>query len=164
MHAAAIPEQNYGKHIVSFDKHLPWLIDSLEALNEEQQRWTGNGDYGPASLLKKAISLAHHPTGVDQVVLHKLNAIIVLLSADVAEHLSQKIDAGHADERTLALALVYLAGVATRQRPISKLIAAQLLKPLDGLIFGTNFQEDGDLRVSRLVFVRRASPLTKLCI
>lgn len=160
LHSAAMPGRHFREQIGSFNKHLPWLIDSFEALNEEQKRWTGHGDYAPASLLQKAIDLAHSPFGSDDIVLRKLDAIIVLLSADVAHHLNQHNDSGPADKRTLAFALVHLASAATKQRPISKLVAAQLLKPLDCLIFGTQSHDDGDLRVSGLVFTRWASLLT----
>lgn len=136
--------------MVSFNKHLPWLLDSLEALNEEQKRWAGHHDQDPTSLLDLAVSLSQTSLGADRIVLHKLDAIIVLLSAGVVERLSELYDEGQTGKaitRTLALALVHLADAAVRNRPISRLVAAQLLKSLDGLVTEAHVESDRDLRV-----------------
>lgn len=126
-------------------------MDSLEALNEEEKRWRELRGYNPVALLQQALGLNCLSSGVEQVVSHKLYAMIVFLSADVAEHLDEvfKQNRGAKDTvKVLAMALVQLADAAIKQRPISKLIAAQLLKSLDRVSTeGYSGDHSGDLKV-----------------
>lgn len=135
---------------MSFNRHLPWLIDSLEALNEDQKRWAARGDHASISLLKLALSLTNSSTGLDQIVFRKLDAIIVLLSADVTG-CPAELDEDQttpAPNRTLSLALLHLADAAINCRPIAKLVAAQLLKPLDNHLTEVHVNDNVDLQVS----------------
>lgn len=154
---------------MSFNKHLPWLIDSLEALNEERKRWAGHRDHDPAPLLQIATSLTSFSLGMNRIVLHKLDTIIVLLSAGMIEHMNEHHDEGQSGKsanKTLALALVNLADAAIKNRPISKLVAAQLLKPIDGLVMETHIENDRDLLVGLACAPSHTLvlPLTGRCI
>lgn len=159
LHAAASPGNDSRHRFASFNKHLPWLIDSLEALNEDQKRWAAHHDHPSSSLLKLALNLTHSSSGLDQIVLRKLDAIIVLLSADVAGRPNEpdyEDQTTPAANRTLSLALLHLADAAINCRPISKLVTAQLLKPLDNHLTEVHVNNDVDLQVSL--------PMSSLCI
>lgn len=148
--AAILPGKPSGQRSASFDKHLPWLMDSLEALNEEQKRWKDLSAYAPVSLLEQALSLAEAVPGLDHILAHKLDVITVLISADVAEQTDENADGAEKSKsasKTLALALVHLAHSSIKRRPIAKLTAAQLLKKLNWLITDGLIQDDGDLKV-----------------
>lgn len=150
LHGAVVAENQSSQHAVSFNKHIPWLIDSLQALNEEQQRWRDRHDYSPVPLLRQALGLTHSSSEVDRVVLHKLDATIVLLSAEVAERpdvLKDEGQNGKIANRTLTLALVHLADISIKQRPVSRLVAAQLLNPLTALLAEAHLRVTEDLQV-----------------
>lgn len=157
--ATIVPEQQLGQtthsgqRSASFDKHLPWLMDSLESLNEEQKRWKDLCAYSPVPLLEEALRLADAVPGVDHILAHKLDVITVLISADVAEQTNESADEAqhpNSPSKTLALALVHLAHASIKRRPIAKLTAAQLLKKLDWLITDGLIQDGGDLKVRSL--------------
>lgn len=158
---AALPDKQPRRQIVSFNKHLPWLIDSLEALNDEQKRWRNHCDYAPYVLLDLALEIARSSSSLHPVVSHKLDSIMALLAADVAAPPDDPHDGGKSDgaaDRTLAFALVHLADVSITKRPVAKLVTAQLLKPLDR--FRTEGQpKDNDLLVC-LPRTRTGSPQT----
>lgn len=145
-----MPENQPGQPIVSYNRHLPWLLDSLEALNEEQKRWRDICAYHPLSLLEQALHLACSSSGVEHILSHKFDAVIVLISADVAEQTNELQDEdSHLPpaSKTLALALVHIVNASIKKRPIAKLVAAQLLKPLDRLLADDGIQDGGDLKV-----------------
>lgn len=149
--AAIAPGKQLEKKSSFFEQHLPWLMDSLEALNEEQKRWKDSCAYAPASLLEQVLSLASSIPGVDHVLTHKLDATAVMISADVAEQTNETkngVQQSSSASKTLALALVHLANASIRKRPIAKLVSSQLLKKLDWLVTGGRVLEDGDLKVS----------------
>ncbi|KAF3768709.1 hypothetical protein M406DRAFT_98727 [Cryphonectria parasitica EP155] len=113
LRAAMVPENQPRKQVLSFNKHLSWLIDSFEVLNEQQKTWRN----------------------------YKLDSIIVLLAADVAEFLgefymeAQSADAATTTQtsKTLAFALLHLTDASSNKRPVAKLVTAKLLKLLDRL-------------------------------
>jgi hypothetical protein len=146
-----LEKKPHGQLVSSSTKHVPWLVDSLEALNEDEKRWKESRGYNPVGLLKQALDLTFLSFGVEQVVSHKLYAMIVLLSADVAERMDElqiQDEGGNDTAKAFAMALVQLADVSTKQRPISKLVAAQLLKPLDRIFTGGHLSNSsGDLKV-----------------
>lgn len=168
--AAAVPEQGRKQRSASFDKHLPWLVDSLEALNEEQKRWKDLCTYAPGSLLELTLSLANSVPGVDHILAQKMDAIIVLIAADVAELTNETREMTGDDShhlgpasKTLALALVHLAHASIKKRPIAKLAAAQLLKKLDWLITDGRIRDGGDLKVrSPMLYFNRLISHTTL--
>lgn len=148
--ATSVPQNQPGQSIVSSNKHLPWLLDSLEALNEEQKRWRDICAYDPVSLLHQALGLSSSFAGLEHILSHKVDAMIVLISADVAEQTIEDEDEDQSQNlagKTLALALVHLADASIGKRPIAKLIAAQLLKALDRMSVDGRVQENGDLKV-----------------
>lgn len=148
--ATSVPQNQPGQSTLSSNKHLPWLLDSLEALNEEQKRWRDICAYDPVSLLHQALELSSFSSGLDHILSHKVDAMIVLISADVAEQTNEIEDEDQSQNlagRTLALALVHLANASIGKRPIAKLIAAQLLKSLDRLSADGRVQENSDLKV-----------------
>lgn len=148
--AISVPHNQPGQSIVSSNKHVPWLLDSLEALNEEQKRWRDICPYEPVSLLHQALGLSSSSSGLEHILSHKVDASIVLISADVAEQTIEIQDENQSQNpagKTLALALVHLANASIGKRPIAKLIAAQLLKSLDRLSTAGHVPEDGDLKV-----------------
>lgn len=148
--AASVPEDQPSQPMVSSNKHLPWLADSLEALNEEQKRWKDICAYKPVLLLEQALGLACSSSGIERILSHKIDAMIVLISATAAEQMDEiHFEAQHRsnDRKILALALVHLANASTRKRPIVKLVSAQLLKILDGLVTGGHIEDGGDLKV-----------------
>lgn len=150
LYATSVPQNQPGQAIVSPNKHIPWLLDSLEALNEEQKRWRDICAYDPVSLLHQALGLSSFSSGLDHILAHKVDAMIVLISADVAEQTNEIEDEDQSQAlagKTLALALVHLANASIEKRPIAKLIAAQLLKSLDRLSTDGRVQADGDLKV-----------------
>lgn len=151
LYGVTVQEKPPVQLTASFSKHVPWLMDSLEALNEEGKRWRELYGYNPAPLLQHALNLTDISSRVEQVVTHKLYATAVLLSADTAEHLNELLiqdEDETSTSRILAMALVRLADVATKQRPISRLIAAQLLKPLERIFTEGHLGESsGDLKV-----------------
>lgn len=151
LQGAAVPEKPYGQLVSSSTKHVPWLVDSLGALNEEESRWKDLRGYNPVALMKQALDITCLSPGVEQVVSHKLYAMIVLLSADVAERFDELLnqyEGGEDIAKVLAMALVQLADISIKQRPISKLVAAQLLKPLDRIFTqGQLGDSSGDLKV-----------------
>lgn len=155
LHGVTVPEKPHGQLTSLSTKHVPWLVDSLEALNEEEKRWKEHRGYNPSALIKQALNLTCITSGVEQIVSHKLYAIIVLLSTDVAERLDELLnqdDGGKNTANVLAMALVQLSDVSIKQRPISKLVTAQLLKPLDR-IFNQGHLGDGtgDLKVCTIL-------------
>lgn len=151
LHGVAVPDGTTEQSFPPFTKHVTWLLDCIEALNEEQRRWRDHGNYNPVSLLDQALNLTSPHSGVEQAVIHKLYSVIVLLAADVAVNQTVAQDQEQADSsatKVLALALVQIAGAATKQRPISKLAATQLLKPLERMLAeGTAGDPSGDLQV-----------------
>ncbi|KAK7740732.1 serine/threonine-protein kinase M1 [Cytospora paraplurivora] len=151
LYGATVQEKPPVQLTASFSKHIPWLVDSLEALNEEGKRWRELYGYNPAPHLQHALDLTDLSSGVEQVVTRKLYATAVLLSADTAEHLNGLLIQDEDEtntSRTLAMALVRLADIATKQRPISRLVAAQLLKPLERLFTADHLGESsGDLKL-----------------
>lgn len=151
LHRVAIPDGTPKQSVTPFSKHITWLVDCIEALNEEQKRWKDHGNYDPVSLLNQALNLICQHSGVDQVVTHKLYCVIVLLAADVAGNQTGSSNQEQIDlsaNKVLALALVQIADAATKQRPVSKLAAAQLLKPLEQMLAeGIAGDVSGDLQV-----------------
>lgn len=151
---AAVPRKKLAQRNTSFDKHLPWLIDSLEALNEEQKRWNNLSAYAPVSILEQALNLVTAVPGIDHILTQKLDAIIVLIAVDVAQQTNETQDGAQRPNpasKTLALALIYLANASIKKRPIAKLVAAQLLKNLNRLIIDGRAQDGGDLKVRSLM-------------
>lgn len=151
LHAAVLSHKQGSQQIVHFDQHLPWLIDSLGALNEELKRRKEYYEYAPVFLLEKALNLIQCSSGIDQVVSHKLDGILVLLATDVIEQ--PKAILGLAPDgktfvKTLALTLVHLADASVKKKPISKIVAAQLLKPLGRFSADGHCDNYEDLRVS----------------
>ncbi|KUI73457.1 Protein kinase rad3 [Cytospora mali] len=157
-----VPENPHGQLISSLTRHVPWLVDSLEILNEQEKRWRELRDYNPVARLQQALGITYLSSGIEQVVSHKLYSIVVLLSADVAENLEELLDqdeGGKDATKVLAMALVQLADISTKQRPISKLVAAQLLKPLDRVFAGDHLSDGpGDLKLS-ISLIREAVTL-----
>ncbi|KAJ4386405.1 serine/threonine-protein kinase M1 [Gnomoniopsis smithogilvyi] len=152
--ATSVTENDPGKPIVSSNQHLPWLLDSLGALNEEQKRWKDVCAYNPVSLLEEALGIAYPPSSVDFILSHKVDAMVVLISADVAEQTNEVQDEDanlQSTTKVLALALVHLANASIKKRPIAKLSTAQLLKTLDRLITEGRVQDNGDLKRSILL-------------
>lgn len=159
----ATPDGTPKQSVPPFNKHIVWLVDSIETLNEEQKRWRDRATYNPVSLLDQASALIFAHSGVDQVVIHKLYSVIVLLAADVAVN---QTGSSHQEEldssanKVLALALIQIADAATKQRPVSKLAAAQLLKPLEQmLVEGIAPEVSGDLQVCPPYYVSRAAKI-----
>ncbi|KAJ0123315.1 protein kinase rad3 [Diaporthe amygdali] len=156
LHSVAVPDGMPKQQVPPFIKHISWLVDCVEALNEEQRRWREYGNHNPVSLLKQALSLVSPLSGVEQVVLHKLYSVIVLLTADVVVHQTGASDHQQADAsamKVLALALVQVADVAAKHRPVAKLAAAQLLKALDQMLTeGIAGDASGDLQRSISLF------------
>lgn len=135
---------------MSSNKHLPWLLDSLEALNEEQKRWKDICTYTPVFLLEQALGLVYTSSSADHILSHKVDAMIVLISADVAEQTNEVQNEEQSlppTSKSLALALIHLANASIKRRPIAKLISAQLLKALNRLITNGRVQDNGDLKV-----------------
>lgn len=157
LHGAAGPEKSHGQLISSSTKHIPWLVDSLQALNEQGKRWKEIRGFNSVAHLRQALDLTGLFSGVEQTVSHKLYAMIVLLSADVAERLDELIsqdEEGKEATMVLATALVQLADISIKRRPISKLVAAHLLKPLDRVfIEGHLSDSSGDLKVRTSLMV-----------
>lgn len=151
LHGVAVPDGTPKHSVPPFSKHITWLVDCIEALNGEQKRWRDNGNHDPVSLLNQALKLVVPRSGVDQVVIHKLYSVIVLLAADVAESPTGPLNHEQFDSsanKALALALVQIADAAIKQRPVSKLAAAQLLKPLEHMLAdGIAGDVSGDLQV-----------------
>lgn len=151
LHGVAIPDGTKKQSVSPFAKHSAWLVDCILSLNEEQRRWRDHGNYNPVSLLSQASSLTFPQSGVEQAVIHKLYSVIVLLAADVAVTQTVASDQEQADSsatKVLALALVQIADAAIKQRPIAKLAAAQLLKPLERLLAESTIVDvSGDLQV-----------------
>lgn len=153
LHTTSVSQMNPGRQIMSLNENIPWLVDSLEELNEEQKRWSHHCQYSPFVFLEWALDLAHSSSSLNDLVLQKLYTIIVLISADVAvqpEQLSSPVQDAKSARRTLALSLAHLASAVIRKRPIAKLVAAKLLKPLEQ--FSTSVNQDvpddtGDLAV-----------------
>lgn len=136
----------------------------MESLNEEEKRWRELHSHNPVVLLRQALGLTCMSSGVEQAVSHKLYATVVLLSADLAEYLNEPAaqgDSGIDATKVLAMALVKLAAVAIKRRPIAKLVAAQLLKPLDRIsIEGHTGDITGDLKVCSHELVEYGQYLT----
>lgn len=155
LHTASVSQMNPGRHIMSLTEHIPWLVDSLEELNEERKRWRHHCQYSPFVFLEWALGLARSPSSLNDLVLQKLYTIMVLITADVAgqpEQLTSPVQDEKSARRTLALSLAHLAGAVIGKRPIAKLVAAKLLKPLEH--FSTSVEQDipkdlGDLAVRR---------------
>lgn len=148
--AAATPETYVNQTSVSFDKHLPWLMDSVEALNDEQRRWEGLFPYSPASLLEQALNMARSIREGDSILTHKLYAAMALIAADVAEQIEESEDQVEnlkSANKTLALALVHLAFASLKKRSTGRLAASQLLTNLDWLLSDSSIQADEDLKV-----------------
>lgn len=148
--AASVSQDQPGQSIVPSNKHLPWLLDSLETLNEEQKRWRDICAYDPVSLLRQALGLSSSTSELEHILSHKVDAMIVLISADVSEQTNEIEDEDQSPDaagKLLALALVHLANASIGKRPIAKLIAAQLLKSLDRLATDGRVHENGDLKV-----------------
>lgn len=169
LRCTSTPERAFGQRVISFGKHIPWLIDSLEELSQEQQRWADGRNLSPSPLLDTAISLSKPSFTVDRVVSHKLDAVIVLITSAMADHLVESRDESQTDgaaRRIFALALVHLADAAVKSRPLSRLIVSQLLKPLDSLLAKSFTEDERDLQVcygqphslARSVINRRESP------
>lgn len=151
LHGVAAPDGMQEKSVPPSNKHIVWLVDCIEALNEEQKRWRDHARYNPVSLLNQALNTIFPHSGVDQVVIHKLYSVIVLLAADVAVNQTGSPNQDQVDSsanKVLALALVQIADAATKQRPVSKLAVAQLLKPLEQMLAeGIAGDFSGDLQV-----------------
>lgn len=148
--AASVPQNQPGQPTLCSNKHIPWLLDSLETLNEEQKRWRGTCAYAPMSLLRQALALASSTSDLEHILSHKVDAMIVLISADVAEQTNEIEDEDQSPDaagKLLTLALAHLANASIGKRPIAKLVAAQLLKSIDRLATDGRVDEDGDLKV-----------------
>lgn len=149
---ASVSDETPKQSIPPSTERITWLVDCIEALNEEQRRWKDRGNYNPASLLNQALSLIFPHSGVDRAVIHKLYSVIVLLAADVAASQTGTTQPERSDPsatKVLSLALVQISGTAIKQRPLAKLAAAQLLKPLEQmLVDGVASDLSGDLQKS----------------
>lgn len=151
LHGVAVPDGIPKQSVTPLPKHIAWLIDCIEALNEEQKRWRDHGNYDPVSLLNQALNLIFPYSGVEQAIIHKLYSVIVLLAADVAMNQTGSPNPDRIDSsatKVLALALIQVADAAIKQRPLAKLAAAQLLKPLEQMLAeGVAGDASGDLQV-----------------
>lgn len=151
---ASVSDETPKQSIPPSTERITWLVDCIEALNEEQRRWKDRGNYNPASLLNQALSLVFPHSGVERAVIHKLYSVIVLLAADVAASQTGTTQPERSDPpatKVLSLALVQISGTAIKQRPLAKLAAAQLLKPLEQmLVEGVASDLSGDLQVRPL--------------
>lgn len=151
LHGVAVQDGTPKQSVSPFNNHITWLVDCIESLNEEQKRWRDHANYNPVSLLNQALSLIFPHSGVNHVVIHKLYSVIVLLAADVAVNQTGSSNQEQVDSsanKVLALALVQIADASTKQRPVSKLAAAQLLKPLEQMLAeGIVSDVSGDLQV-----------------
>lgn len=155
----SVSQMNPGRQTMSFSEHIPWLVDSLEELNEEQKRWRHHCRYTPCTFLDLALSLARLSYTLNDLVLQKLYTIMVLISADVAGYPDELIgpEQNAKSANTLASTLAYLAGAVITKRPIAKLVAAKLLKSLEHISIERDLSENtGDLTV-RL-------PLARSCL
>jgi serine/threonine-protein kinase ATR len=151
LHGVALPDQTPQQPVNPFPKHIAWLIDCIEALNEEQKRWRDHATYDPVSLLSLALKLISPHSGVEQAVIHKLYTVTVLLAAAVSVNQTGSPNPDPVDSsatKVLALALIQIADAAIKQRPLAKLAAAQLLKPLEQMLAeGVAGDISGDLQV-----------------
>lgn len=156
LHTTSVSQMNPEQQIVSFNEHVPWLVDSLEELNEEQKRWRHHCHYTPCTSLNLTLSLARSSSLLNDLVSQKLYTVIVLIATDVAEYSDELIGTGQnakSASKTLALSLAHLAGAVIRKRPIAKLVAAKLLKSLESLSVERGIPEaTGDLAVRRPSF------------
>lgn len=151
LHQAALQMSKLGQQIVYPNEHLPWLIDSLVALNQAQKRWQAHCVYDPSVFLEMLLDMSRSASDPEVVLSHKLNTAIVLFAADLAEHLKGIVydrDGTRVASKTLSFALVHLAHASIQNRSVSKLVAAQLLKVIDRLGPGNNL-DITDLEVSR---------------
>ncbi|PSR90721.1 phosphatidylinositol 3 [Coniella lustricola] len=142
LHKSALQISRPEQQVVSLNEHLPWLVDSLAAVNQEQKRWQAHCNYDPTPFLQLALDMSASVSDLEVVLLQKLDAIIVFLTADLAElYIETKHNRSDAylANRTLSFALVHLADAATQSRPVSKLVAAQLLNVVDRLSATQNF-------------------------
>lgn len=149
LHEAALQMNKLGQQIVYPNECSPWLIDSLVALSQEQKRWQTQCDYDPSVFLEMALEMSRSASDLEVVLLQKLDATMVLFAADLAEHLNEakfNRDDAHVASKTLSFALVHLADASTQNKPVSKLVAAQLLKVIDALRT-ENKISDNDLEV-----------------
>lgn len=151
LHGVAVPGGTPKQSVPPFTQHIPWLIDCIEALNEEQKRWRDHGKYDPVPLLNQALNLIFPHSGVEQAASHKLYSVIVLLAADVAQNQTGSSDQeriNSSSTKVLALALVQIADAATKRRPLARLAIAQLLKPLEQMLAeGVASDISGDFQV-----------------
>lgn len=148
--ATSVPGKQLGNPFVSSNKHLPWLLDSLEALNEEQKRWSSICAYNPVSFLEQTLDLANSCSSMEHILSQKFDAMIVLIAADVADQINETQNEEQllpSTSKILTSALVHLADASIKKRPIAKIIAAQLLKVLDKLFTDGRVQDNGDLKV-----------------
>lgn len=151
LYDAVLLQKQKRQQVVHFNQHLPSLTDTMETLNEELKRRKDYCEYVPISFLKKALNLVQYSSGVNQVVSHKLDDMIVLFATDVVEHpngIPSQIPDRKDFFRTLSLALVHLADVSVKNKPVSKVVAAQLLKPLGRFRADGHCDPDEDLIVS----------------
>ncbi|POS80813.1 protein kinase rad3 [Diaporthe helianthi] len=164
LHGASVSNETPKQSIPPSTKRITWLVDCIEALNEEQRRWRYNGNHNPVSLLNQALNLISPHSGVEQAVMHKLYSVIVLLAADVAVSqigFTQPERSEPSAAKVLSLALVQIADAAIKQRPLAKLAAAQLLKPLEQMLLeGVASDVSGDLQRS-VKFFREAIAFPK---
>lgn len=150
----AVSQMSPGRQILCLTEHIPWLVDSLEELNEEQKRWRHHCQYSPFIFLKLALNLAGSQSSpLHDLVSQKLYTIVVLMTADLAEQ-SEELTGTKQNAKsainTLALSLAHLAGAMIRKRPIAKIVAAKLLKPLEHISVESGISDDtGDLAVRR---------------
>lgn len=151
LHTFSVSQMKPGRQIISSNQHIPWLVDSLEEINEERKRWRHHCQHSPCIFLELTLQLADSSSTLNDLVTQKLYTIIVLISADVAGHPEEFISTAQdmkSATKTLALSLAHLSSAVIKKRPIAKLVSAKLLKSLESYSVERDDVEDtGDLSV-----------------
>jgi hypothetical protein len=117
----------------------PWLLDSIHRLCAAQNRWTAPDDPEIIPLIRMGLSLAMHNRSVmgpHALMYRKACVCLTFLLPQLGNRSSEVVGNQQAAEQaraTLCSAMLALTRASIDLRPISRLVAAQVVPSCDGL-------------------------------
>lgn len=136
--------------MASLQEHVPWLLDSYLLLSKAQnQAREASAEDTTITNLERVSELvqAHEKCkGMQSAVRYKAYNTLALFCSDITgqpERLLRTDEHGHALKKSLSVAFVQIAKGAMKYKSISRLVASQLLGPLDILTADNTFVGTG---------------------
>ncbi|KAI5922289.1 phosphatidyl inositol 3-kinase-like protein [Camillea tinctor] len=125
--------------ISTFHEYLPWLLDAYLLLHETQDRWRSLLPNCLTQLLHNVLQVLDTCQGsskIDGSVQEKAYGLLVVLCLKHSNRLLANFattETTGSDDRLLCLSLIHIAKSCLSLKPISRLVASQLMPTLDKL-------------------------------